>query len=41
MILGDRNMASGATVDELFRRAGVRAPDALALCDTAQPRRLH
>ena len=33
MILGDANMAGGATLDELFRRAGVGSPDALALCD--------
>lgn len=32
MILGD-TMATGATLDELFRRAGVRSPQALALCD--------
>ena len=32
MILAD-TMATGATLDELFRRAGVRSPQALALCD--------
>ena len=32
MILGDTT-ATGATLDELFRRAGVRSPQALALCD--------
>jgi len=49
MILGDpESMAGGATLDELFRRAGVRSPDALALIDPpnrqgldgATPRRL-
>lgn len=32
MILGDTT-ATGATLDELFRRAGVRSPQRLALCD--------
>jgi len=34
MILGDPDRATGgATLDDLFRRAGVRSPDALALID--------
>ena len=34
MILGDPDTTvAGATLDELFRRAGVRAPDAVALID--------
>ncbi len=33
MILDSDTTATGATLDELFRRAGVRAPDALALYD--------
>jgi AMP-binding enzyme len=33
MILDGDTTASGATLDELFRRAGVRAPQALALSD--------
>ena len=35
MILGDKEPAGGnrATLDDLFRRAGVRRPDALALID--------
>ena len=34
MILGDPDQAAGgATLDDLFRRAGVRSPDALALID--------
>jgi hypothetical protein len=41
MILGDiaRSDSAGATLDGLFRRAGVRHPDALALADP--PNRLH
>jgi len=33
MILGDAKSAGGATLDCLFRRAGVRHPDAIALID--------
>jgi acyl-CoA synthetase (AMP-forming)/AMP-acid ligase II len=35
MILGDSNHAGGnrTTLDDLFRRAGVRHPDAIALVD--------
>lgn len=33
MILDSNTTATGAALDELFRRAGVREPQALALCD--------
>ena len=33
MILDTDTAVTGPTLDELFRRAGVRSPDALALCD--------
>jgi non-ribosomal peptide synthetase component E (peptide arylation enzyme) len=33
MILDADAPVTGPTLDELFRRAGVRSPDALALCD--------
>jgi hypothetical protein len=33
MILDNDTAVTGPTLDELFRRAGVRSPDALALCD--------
>ena len=33
MILGEHSGAGGATLDSLFRRAGVRHPDAIALID--------
>ena len=42
MILGDPGQAAGgATLDELFRRAGVRSPDALALIDPPNRQGLH
>ena len=43
MILDSSGNATGArtTLDDLFRRAGVRHPDALALIRSAQPRGVH